>query len=134
LRITVKRNILAAIFFSWLAALLILTYYPNLTEMNDRNGWFRTDYLGHFGFYAVLVFFYLLWQAARRDGISGTYILQVSLAGIAFGAFTEISQQLIPGRSLNPFDMIYNCLGIIAGAVVFMVLRRMVWKKADSYK
>ena len=119
---TGKRRLLATLFFIWLIALLALTYWPDLAEAKAAEEGFRTDYLGHFGFYAALVFFFLLWQRFRGKRISGAFVLQVILAGIALGAATELTQQFVPGRSLNPVDMLFNCLGVLAGAAASAVV------------
>ena len=116
-----KRQLLAALFFAWLTALLALTYWPNMPEVEIKKEWFRTDYLGHFGFYALLLLFYLLWQKARRGKVTAAFILQSAMAGVVLGGLTEVSQHLVPGRSLNPLDLMFNCLGIVAGAVAFAV-------------
>lgn len=123
-----SKKLLAFLFFTWLAALLALTYWPNLHDVEVKVGdeWWRTDYLGHFGFYLLLVLFFLVWQRARGKEVTSNYILMVALAGVAFGAITEFTQQLTPGRSLNPFDMMYNCLGVVAGGLAF---RFYPWKK-----
>ena len=122
----IKRRLLAALFFGWLVALLALTYWPNLGAGNPPDKGLRTDYIGHFGFYAVLIVFFLLWQRFRGKKISTGYILQVALVGILLGALTEFTQQLVPGRSLNPLDMLFNCTGIVAGALAFAV----IWRKS----
>jgi VanZ family protein len=119
-----KRRFLAALFFSWLIALLALTYWPDMPEVEIKKEWFRTDYLGHFGFYALLMLFFLLWHRVRTGGVSKRMLLYAALAGIVLGALTEVTQQFIPGRRLNPFDLMYNCLGIAAGTAVFFLMSK----------
>ena len=117
-------RILAAFFFAWLIALLALTYWPHMPDITTEEDGFRTDYLGHFGFYAVLLLIFLLWQQFRGRKITLNYIIQVALIGLALGTVTELTQQFIPDRSLNPFDLMFNCLGIVAGAVAYRVVSR----------
>ena len=119
-----KRRFLAALFFAWLIALLALTYWPGLGAAQPPEKGLRTDYIGHFGFYALLILFFLLWQHFRGKKVTTGYILQVALIGVLLGATTEITQQLVPGRSLNPVDMLFNCLGIAAGALAFAGIGR----------
>jgi VanZ family protein len=119
-----KHRLLATLFFTWLIALLALTYWPNMPEMDIEEKWFRTDYLGHFGFYAMLVIFFLLWQRGRNRKVTIRTIVLAGLGGIALGAITEFSQLFIPDRTLNPVDMLFNCLGIVAGAITFAAFRR----------
>jgi len=128
-KIATKRRLLAALFFAWLIALLGLTYWPDLPEVEIKKEWFRTDYLGHFGFYALLMLFFLLWQRVRTGSVSLRVLLFAGLAGIALGALTETTQHLIPGRRFNPFDLLCNCLGIVAGTAAFVLLAGK-WRRA----
>jgi VanZ family protein len=115
-------RLFAILFFTWLAVLLLLTYYPNLPEMKIRvrNDWFRLDYLGHFGFYAGLIALFLTWQAGWRAKIPGRLITWTIIGGLMLGTATEFSQLAIPGRHFNPVDMACNYAGILVGiAVVF---------------
>jgi VanZ family protein len=120
----VKRHLFSSLFFTWLAALLVLTYYPDLPDIKVRirDEWLRTDYLGHLGFYAVLMLLFLLWQKGRRGSLGKGFLLWAAAGGAALGALTEATQYFIPGRSVNPFDLMYNCLGIIAGILVYLLV------------
>jgi VanZ family protein len=114
----------AVLFFAWLIALLVLTYYPNLPEMKIRvhKDWFRLDYLGHFGFYAGLMILFLRWQAGWRTKISRKLLLLSLFGGLVLGALTEFTQLVIPGRSFNPVDMACNIVGTVVGVVIVYVL------------
>jgi VanZ family protein len=125
-----KRRLYASFFFAWLAALLALTYWPDLSAAKEPDKGFRTDYLGHFGFYAALVLFFLLWQRGRPGKLNTQVLIMAGLGGIALGAVTEVTQLFIPGRSLNPVDMLFNCLGVLAGTAVFAV----VWRGREDGK
>jgi VanZ family protein len=111
-------NIMGALFFAWLAALLVLTYYPDFPNLRIRvrNEWFRLDYLGHLVFYAVLTGLFLLWRAGWRKKIPAKMLVLTILGGLVLGAMTELTQLAIPGRVMNPVDLVYNCIGIVAGA------------------
>ena len=124
-----KKHLFSGLFFSWLTALLVLTYYPDLPDIKVRirDEWFRTDYLGHAGFYAVLMLLFLLWHKFRRGALGRVFLLWATLGGIAFSALTEATQYFVPGRSVNPFDLMYNCLGIIAGSFVYLLLYNRTW-------
>jgi VanZ family protein len=117
------KKIFAILFFLWLSALLVLTYYPNFPELKVRirHEWFRLDYLGHFGFYMVLVALFIFWQNGYRQKVPGKLLLLTITGGLLLAALTELTQLVIPGRSMNPFDLIYNCLGIAAGAGVVIL-------------
>ncbi len=98
-------------------ALLALTYYPDLpmARIRLRNEWFRLDYLGHLGFYAILSVLFMLWRAGWRNRASWKLALVALAGGFLLGAATEATQLLISGRTLNPVDMAYNAAGVVLG-------------------
>lgn len=91
-----------------------------------RDEWFRLDYIGHAGFYALLILFFLLWQKSAGKMLRARFILLAATFGILFGALTEATQYFIPGRSVNPFDLMYNCLGIVAGILVYLLVNNRI--------
>jgi len=113
------RTISAIIFFLLIGILLVLTYYPDLPDVKVRirGEWFRLDYIGHLGFYAAIASTFLVWQTGWRKKIPIKLIILTFIAGIVLGIFTEYSQKFILGRSFNPMDMLYNCVGIVAGVL-----------------
>jgi VanZ family protein len=125
------RLLFAILFFTWLTALLVLTYYPDLPDLKVqvRKEWFRLDYIGHMGFYAGLTALFLTWQAGWRAKIPGRLMLWTILCGIVLGTATELSQLAIPGRSFNPVDMACNYAGTLAGVVVVYALS---WKVSSE--
>jgi len=122
------RILFAILFFTWLASLLVLTYFPDLPEMKIRvrDEWFRLDYLGHLGFYAGLAIFFIIWRTGWRAKIQRRIIIWSILIGLILGFATEFSQRAIPGRSFNPFDIMYNCIGILIGIAMVYALSRKV--------
>jgi VanZ family protein len=120
------RTIFAFLFFTLLAAMLALTYYPDLPDLKVRikNEWFRLDYIGHLGFYAAISASFIIWRTGWRGKIPGILIFFTILAGTITGIITEFSQLAIPGRSFNPVDMMYNCAGVMAGVAVVYALSR----------
>jgi VanZ family protein len=120
------RIISAIAFFILLAALLALTYYPDLPDLKVRlkDEWFRLDYIGHFAFYAALAVSFLVWRAGWRKKIPWKILVITLIAGLALGTFTEYSQQMTAGRSFNPFDMMYNSIGVVLGAAAMFAAGR----------
>ncbi|MBC8485517.1 MAG: VanZ family protein [Bacteroidetes bacterium] len=119
-------------FWLWLAALLILSYYPKLptTKIEIGDEIIRLDYIGHLIFYAVLIILFLLWKADSEFKTPGRIFIFSLLVGLAFASINEISQLFIPERTFNPLDLIYNCLGIILGAlfIYFGFAKRLLLK------
>ena len=126
-----QRIFFAILFFTWLTALLVLTYFPNLPELKIRvhNDWFRLDYLGHLGFYAGLIALFLTWQAGWRARIPGRLLFWTILGGVAMGITTEFTQLAIPGRSFNPVDMACNFGGVLLG---FAAVYALSWKASSE--
>jgi VanZ family protein len=120
------KRLFAILFFTWLAALLALTYWPDFPDVKVRvrKEWFRTDYIGHLGFYAVLAALFLLWRTGWRNKVSVKISLLTLGGGIVLAILTEISQVYIPGRAMNPMDLIYNCVGVLVGVSAVMVAGR----------
>jgi VanZ family protein len=118
------KTLFAILFFLLLGTLLALTYYPNLPELKVRvrDEWFRLDYIGHLGFYAAVTASFLLWRAGWRNKPNKKLVLFTIIGGLILGAATEFSQLGIHGRSFNPFDLMYNCIGIFAGIIVVYFL------------
>jgi VanZ family protein len=111
------KHIIKLSFWIWLVALLFLTFYPRLPTAKIEIGEdiFRLDYIGHFIFYAILITLFLLWRSDAEFKTSKRIFIFSLVAGLAFASLTEISQLFIPERTFNPLDLIYNCLGIVAG-------------------
>jgi len=121
------KRFFAVLFFSWLAVLLVLTYWPDLPDIKVRfrGEWFRTDYLGHLGFYTVLTALFLLWRTGWRRKVSTKLLILTIIGGLLLGTLTEITQLFIPDRAMNPTDLVYNSVGILLGAgAVTLVGRR----------
>ncbi|MBW6460951.1 MAG: VanZ family protein [Bacteroidales bacterium] len=109
-----------------LAALLTLTYYPDMphARIRVRGEWFRLDYIGHLGFYAALTASFLIWRSGWRKKVPVKLLLLTILVGLVFGIITEFTQSLVPGRFFNPFDMIYNCAGVLTGTIGVYLIRK----------
>jgi VanZ family protein len=122
-----QRLYFAILFFILLATLLALTYYPDLPDvkLHVKDKWIRLDYIGHLGFYAALATAFLLWRTGWRKKVPVRMLLFTLLAGFAFGVITEFTQRFVHGRAFNPLDMLYNCIGILAGiAFIFALGKR----------
>ena len=123
------------LFYLWLTAILVLVYYPRLPTAKIEFGEdrvFRLDYIGHLGFYAVLMILFLLWRSDDRYRITGKKLILASLLGLAFAAFTEISQEFfMHARVFNPLDLVCNLLGIVAGFLAFRLIIMRRWERTE---
>jgi VanZ family protein len=109
-----RRRLYRTLFVLWVALTLLLTSIPNPgIEIPLPYG----DKVAHFGFYGVMGFLCAMW---RRE--CNSTAIAAALAGAAFvaavGAFDEIHQHWIPGRSTDLFDWLADAAGGGAGAMV----------------
>lgn len=79
---------------------------------------FTFDKLGHFGMFFVGA---LLWLRTWPERAGWVFA-----AGVAFSVGTELYQGLVPflGRSADPFDVLADVLGLVAGLGLWLWLQR----------
>jgi VanZ family protein len=77
-----------------------------------------SDYLMHFGAYALLALFPML--VLER---SGRVVMAVLLTGL-LGVALEYGQTMVPGRFLDSADIAANSLGLLCGVVAGLPGRR----------
>ncbi|MGC9470874.1 MAG: VanZ family protein [Bacteroidales bacterium] len=110
----------SVLFWTWLACLLFLTFWPGISQPEKgEDSFFSPDYFFHFGAYFLLTGLFLLWKFSPGFyGNSRAIILSLSTL-FALAVFTEFIQKAIPERAYNPFDMLCNALGIVTGFIVW---------------
>lgn len=92
----------------------------------------RMDYLLHFLAYFTFGSLYVLWRGNRNFEIKSTELAILSAAAISFSILMEYLQLLIPGRSFNVVDMLYNMIGVICGVgITYFFIVRQFLKKRD---
>lgn len=105
-----------ALSIGWALLILALCSIPG-TSIPDYT-LFSFDKLGHFGMFFIGA---LLWLRAwpERPG-------WVFAAGLAFSVGTELYQGLVPflGRNADPFDVLADVVGLVAGLSLALWLRR----------
>ena len=97
----------------WIALTLTLTSIPNPAwALKVR----CEDKMAHFAFYGVLAMLYALWR--REGGESARKAaLGALLFVVAFGAFDELHQRFIPGRSMEFLDWVADVGGGLLGSL-----------------
>lgn len=76
-----------------------------------------SDKLAHFAGYAVLAVLACQAFPARR--------LQACAGALAWGGLMELLQALVPGRSCSWLDMLANAGGVLLGAALVQLWRRL---------
>lgn len=104
-----------ALALAWVLVILALCSLPG-SDIPDLNV-VGIDKLGHFGMFFIGAF---VWMQAWPRSTA-----RVLAAGLAFSALTEIYQGVLPflGRSADPFDVVADALGLIAGLALWRWLR-----------
>lgn len=110
----------------WAISILTVSSLPSLPtpEIRTASLKIRLDYLIHFCEYGILAFLAFLSFADKGFYISLKKILIITLFLIIFAVLDEFHQKLIPGRSLNPKDIMSNITGILTSLVISFLLFR----------
>ncbi len=121
-----KKAVWLILFILWSLLLIFVTVYPDSSKVIiQTSSGFRWDYLEHFLAYFIFGTLYILWRGDDDFGIRGTELAFLLSVTCAFSILTEYIQVLIPGRSFNVIDMLYNLFGVLAGilAIYFLFMR-----------
>jgi VanZ family protein len=91
----------------------------------------RMDYLLHFVAYFAFGFLYVLWRSNRLFEIRSTELAILTATAISFSILIEYIQLLIPTRTFNVADMVYNFLGVVCGVgfTYFYLVRHFLRKR-----
>lgn len=102
---------------AWAAIILLLTSIPlPSTPVDDVRG---IDKLVHAVLYGVLAF--LATRASWVRTRAWQPVAVTILAVLVFAALDEWHQAFIPGRSADPFDLLADALGALAGTAAAAV-------------
>lgn len=118
------------LFWIWLITIFTLSCLPSIPaqQINIWNEPFRLDYLEHFLVFGGLAVLFTIWKSNEN----GTFNLKRYTFSIfllfGFASVSEMCQILIPGRSFNPLDLIYNILGLISFLIVSPVIIKQFYK------
>ena len=111
------RLALVAAGWGWAAAIVWLSLTPSLPQVDVAHG----DKLGHFGSYALLMFWFARLYPATRSRIA------YAVAFTAMGIGLEFLQGHLGYRSFEVIDMVANAMGVLLGwaaAIAVPVKRR----------
>jgi len=123
-----KKNTINILLGGWLFAILVLSVLPFKQEKQiELVGMpFRLDYLEHFAVFFILGFLYVL-----RTKMNFPRRLNEMFLLIVYAVITEVIQLLIPGRTFNPWDLIYNVSGfVISSVLVYKIIKN---RKREEY-
>ena len=111
--------------------------YDSLSDV--FGGWkiFKTQYTGLdyqvIGNIAMFFPFGLLWALTfERKEKSAKTLLITLLSSLCFSAFIEITQLIFSKGTFQFSDIVYNTLGGVLGAVIFIIINLIIEKKRSK--
>ena len=122
----------------WLALFLLCTVVligvalvPDSSRvMIDTGSDFRWDYLEHLLAYFIFGSLFILWRSNANFMMKAVEMAILIAITCLFSLLTEYAQLLIPERTFNIYDMLYNLLGVLAGLLVtYVVLIRILLRR-----
>ena len=120
------------LFVLWTLLLTIVAVYPDSQQVNLETGSdFRWDYLEHFIAYSIFGGLYIFWRSRSDFSIRGIEMAILFAFTFVFSTLTEYIQVMIPGRSFNVVDMLYNFGGVLTGFLItyFLIIRIFLRRK-----
>ena len=132
-----KKYIWLVGFIAWTLFIVLLTVMPDSKEViQQATENFRWDYPLHFLAYFAFGTLYILWRGDSNFSIRGIELFVLFAISCSFAVLTEYLQLLIPGRTFNYIDVIYNLAGVLSSILVvyFYLIRFYLRKKHSTIK
>jgi len=119
-KLFLQKRLFGFLFWIWGVVIVVLSSLPNIPtqKLNVWDEPFRLDYLEHFGVFAILVAFFVVWKSDALCSFDKKKYLGVLALLVIFAIVDETHQLWIEGRTFNPLDMMYNVLGILTAYFV----------------
>ena|SRR5690554_1312974 len=112
----------------WGILILILTLMPgSAIPVFSFSNLFQIDKLAHLVFFFVLSYLMIksFAQKEQRSFFKINYILFSILISFLYGLTLEILQHFIPGRGLDPLDVLANTTGAILGGLIYLIQKKL---------
>ena len=108
--------------FLWFILILFLSLIPNGApdKIQIVNFEMRLDYILHFFVYLPLGFFVVKWSMSKQNGSQVLYTIMLLLT---YSMLPELMHYFIPYRTFNPYDLLSNTTGIIAGCLIAISIK-----------
>lgn len=120
--IELQRKYINWLIVGYIIALLFLSVVSisgNTSFSKSYRVGIRADYLIHAVFFLPwMTLANIRWNPLKRSGIFWTTLW----IGFALAAASEFVQLLIPNKSFNPIDLAANCLGVLLGAMISLLI------------
>lgn len=97
----------------------------NIANLNNFLSFILSDKMLHAVIFGILVWLWCL--GAYKKGHEPTPYLQVLLGAGGYGFFIELWQYLLPFRSFDGIDLLFDLLGIVIGIFIFKLVKTRAW-------
>jgi VanZ family protein len=103
--------------FAWMVFIFFLSAQPSLPRLADRFGALQS-FAGHFVEFAVLAL--LLRWSLNGNSMAGTRVATkhvtrwAFVTAVAYAITDEVHQHFVPGRHMDPFDLLMDAAGAAA--------------------
>ncbi len=126
MKIKKKERLFRFLFWFWLSAIIIISSIPGLSipKMNIVKFEFRLDYVFHFIIYFIFSIIFFIWKINGKKQRKFNLLAMMIILSVILAVFDEFHQMLIPGRTFNPVDLIYNCAGLFTGFIFSLIAFR----------
>ena len=121
-----KKLLWLILLIAWTTLIIYMSLRPGANELLKKHFFeIRMDYILHLFAYFTFGSLYVLWRGNSNFEIKYIELAIITAAAIAFSILLEYFQLLIPGRSFNVVDMLYNTLGTVCGVGItyFYIVR-----------
>ncbi len=120
------KKLFALLFWVCILSIIVFSIIPNSPKMQANMGDkpFRIDYALHFMAYFSLSFLFFLWKSDQYFRIRKHLLVFFLMGALFLSLFTELAQSILPNRSFNPMDFLFNVTGILIGVIFPTVLFR----------
>lgn len=123
-------RVVKSLFWLWLIILIVINVIPLGNDvksgMSGTKLWnFRLDYLLHLAMILVFAWIWLLGKLMDIMWFSNMETLKYSAVIVLCAIGLELLQFLLPWRTFNPMDMIFNLTGAMLGIIVVIVSSRL---------
>ena len=128
----IKKN--SKLFFvAWCLLLIMVSSIPHVptTKIKALESNIRLDYVIHFLEYFILSLFFIFWRMNTDSELKFKKVLLYIVLGMGFALLDEIYQKLIPGRTFNIIDFMYDSFGFSIG-IFSMFLITLIKNKPGS--
>ena len=128
MKIRNKEKLFRYLFWFWFILIITLSSIPFFSapkvEIKQFHFEIRLDYIFHFIIYLIFSIIFFLWKIKGIKQRKFHLLTVMIMLSIVLAVFDEFHQKLIPGRTFNPIDLVYNCACLFTGFIFSLIVFR----------